>query len=66
MVNKGEAKTKKKKKMGLIFCLGVKESSFIMFLFWGRKGVLLFLFSNTMLSWKIIIASNPIWQTFRE
>jgi len=44
MGNNGEAERKKKKEMGLMFCLRVKESSSIGFLFWGRKGVFLFLF----------------------
>ena len=44
MGNNGEAKRKKKKEMGLMFCLRIKESSVIGFLIWGRKGVFLFLF----------------------
>ena len=44
MGNNGEAERKKKKEMGLMFCLRIKESSVIGFLIWGRKGVFLFLF----------------------
>ena len=42
--NNGEAERKKKKEMGLMFCLRIKESSVIGFLIWGRKGVFLILF----------------------
>ena len=44
MGNNGEAERKKKKEMGLMFCLRIKEINVIRFLIWGRKGVFLFLF----------------------
>ena len=51
-----------------MFCLGVKESSLLGFCFRGERECFYFYFYflNTMLSWKIIKASNPIWQAFRE
>ena len=55
MGNNGEAERKKKKEMGLMFCLRIKESSVIGFLIWGRKGVFLFLFLFLFLFFKYYV-----------